>query len=85
MTFSAWFEVMDNPSNRNLESFGGADCAAIGLKQDFLDTDFKNEDWDYSELKNQFEQDLDFKWFSTSCYFRTVPHVNLQLSPLCKM
>ena len=83
VTYAAWYQVQDNPNNKNLESFGGADCAAVGLKQDFLAVDI--DDNEGNEWREDFEKETDFKWFSISCYTRKLLYVNLIMSPLCKM
>ena len=79
MTYSAWYNVKDNPTNENTFSYGGADCAAIGMKTDFLNAEFDED------VEDEFKKDGDFKWFSMSCYAKVLPIFNIRMSPLCKM
>lgn len=83
MTFSAWYKVKDNPTNDNTFSYGGADCAAIGMKTDILEADLDEDDDE--KWRDELEKDGDFKWFSISCYAKVLPIFNIRMSPLCKM
>jgi len=82
LTYSAWYKVKDNPTNENLFSYGGADCAAVGIKRDFLGADIEDEGDD--DWREEFKNDDDFKWFSLTCYIKVLPLFNIRMSPLCK-
>ena len=83
MTYSAW--MVNNPKKRNIASVGGADCAVVVLKEDFIDIDFGEEveikrDGTYEDWLRDLEDDRDSKWFDFSCYSYAV-----RMSPLCQM
>jgi len=80
MTYSAWFQFRDIPRNENYGSYGGADCAAVALKEHFLDVNPEKDDiW-----RDELAKDGDFKWIDISCYIRFIPLINMRMSPLCK-
>jgi len=57
VTYSSWFK---EPANNNMFSFGGADCAAVVLKDDFLDVDFdKRKDYARNNYDKSDEEDDD--------------------------
>ena len=88
MTYSAW--MVNNPKNRNIASVGGADCAVVVLKEDFIDIDFGEEveikrDGTYEDWLRDLEDDGDSKWFDFSCYSRGIIPYAVRMSPLCQM
>ena len=85
MTYSAWYKSSDIPNNINIFSYGGADCAAVVLKADFVEVDFLDKEEESGKWLKEMEQDEDFQWFDLSCYARVVPAFNVKMSPLCQL
>jgi hypothetical protein len=95
VSFSAWCHGC--PDNRNIFSYGGADCLVAVNRQSFLGmtdqqleqfikkSDAKDDDDDEDWRAELEAQDHDMLWVDVSCSATHIPGFNILLRPLCRL